>query len=47
VEASISNGMCSEAPWALERNDIDKVGFEVEHIIFDYLLEEFTLNLLS
>jgi len=35
VEAWISNGMCGEPPWAPNNEDIENVGFEVEHLIFD------------
>lgn len=47
VEDLISKDMRIEAPWAPDNEDIEKVGFEVEHLIFDHLLQEFVFDLLS
>lgn len=47
VEALISKDMHSKTPWAPDNKAIEKVGFEVEHLIFEDLLQEFVFDLLS
>lgn len=47
VENLISKDMRIEAPWAPDNEDIEKIRFKVEHLIFDHLLEEFVFDLFS
>lgn len=47
VEALISKDMCSKASWAPDNEAIEKVGFEVEKLIFDQFLQELVFDLLS